>query len=87
MTLEKYHQKEDIKHKYISTLDLKRKITMGDVDRNVYNNFNQLKKQITRGQLVVNDADPYSARFIELVKAGQDDEAIKLLKSVTKMSQ
>jgi len=37
--------------------------------------------------LFANEADPYSARFIELVKAGQDDEAIALLKSVTKMSQ
>jgi hypothetical protein len=67
--------------------DITTDITMGDVDGNVYNNFKQLKKQITKGQLVANEADPYSARFIELVKAGQDDEAIALLKSVTKMSQ
>ncbi|MCM1010331.1 MAG: hypothetical protein NC390_05600 [Fusobacterium sp.] len=58
-------------------------ITMGDVDGNVYNNFKQLKKQITKGQLVPNEADPNSARFIELVKAGDDDAAIALLKQAT----
>ena len=58
-------------------------ITMGDVDGNVYNNFKQLKKQITKGQLVPNEADPNSARFIELIKAGDDDAAIALLKEVS----
>ncbi len=59
-------------------------ITMGDVDGNVYNNFKQLKKQITKGQLVPNEADPNSARFIELVKAGDDEAAIALLRKATK---
>ena len=61
-------------------------VTMGDVDGNVYNNFKQLKKQITKGQLVANDSDPNSAKFIELVKAGNDTEAIKLLRQVTKIT-
>ena len=58
-------------------------VTMGDVDGNVYNNFKQLKKQIKKGQLVANESDPYSQRFIELVKNDQDAEAIQLLKDVT----
>ena len=66
--------------------DITTDITMGDVDGNVYNNFKQLKKQITKGQLVPNEADPNSARFIELVKAGDDDGAIALLKKATAVS-
>jgi len=58
-------------------------VTMGDVDGNVYNNFKQLKKQITQGQLLADSSNPYSQQFIDLIKAGDDDAAIALLKKAT----
>ena len=66
--------------------DITTDVTMGDVDGNAYNNFKQLKKQITKGQLVANDADPNSAKFIQLVKDGKDAEALALLRQATAKS-
>ena len=62
-------------------------VTMGDVEGNVYNKYNDLKKQILRDKLVANPDDPNSQKFIDLVKAGKDDEAIALLREATKASQ
>ncbi len=59
-------------------------VTMGDVEGNVYNNFKQLKKQITKGQLVANSNDMNSQAFINLIKEGKDDEALTLLRKCTK---
>ena len=69
----------------LNTLEgpIKTDITMGDVDGNVYNNFKQLKKQIDKGQLVPNETDPHSAKFIDLIKQGKDEEAISLLREVS----
>lgn len=62
-------------------------VTMGDVEGNVYNKYNDLKKQILKDKLVANPDDPNSQKFIDLVKAGKDDEAIALLREATKASQ
>lgn len=62
-------------------------VTMGDVEGYAYNNFKQLKKQISSNKLKANPEDPNSARFIELIKAGKDDEAKSLLIQATKESE
>ncbi len=59
-------------------------VTMGDVEGNVYNKFKDLKKQIIKDKLVANPEDPNSQTFIDLIKAGKDEEAIALLRQATK---
>jgi adenosine deaminase len=54
-----------------------------DVDGHPYGTFAQLVKDIQRGKLVANEADPNSARFIELVKTGKETDAMALLKQVS----
>lgn len=54
-----------------------------DVDGHPYGTYEQLAKDIRKGKLVANEADPNSARFIELVKAGKDTEAMALLKNAS----
>lgn len=66
-------------------------VTMGDVEGYVYNNFKQLKKQIIPdkngySKLKANPNDKNSAKFIELIKAGKDDEALELLRKATRDS-
>lgn len=58
-------------------------MTRTDVDGHPYGTYEQLAKDIRKGKLVANKADPNSARFIELVKAGKDKEAMALLKQVS----
>lgn len=74
--------------KEVSTLEgkIETDVTMGDVEGYAYNNFKQLKKQINSNKLKANPDDPNSAKFIELVKAGKDDEAKALLIQATKDS-
>jgi hypothetical protein len=57
--------------------------TMGDVEGNVYNDFKQLCKQITKNKIKANPADPNSVKFCELVKEGKLDEAKTLLIDAT----
>lgn len=75
--------------KEVSTLEgkIKTDVTMGDVEGYAYNNFKQLKKQINSNKLKANPEDPNSAQFIELIKAGKDDEAKALLIQATKDSE
>lgn len=75
--------------KEVSTLEgkIKTDVTMGDVEGYAYNNFKQLKKQINSNKLKANPDDPNSAKFIELIKAGKDDEAKALLIQATKESE
>ena len=54
-----------------------------DVDGHPYGTYEQLAKDIHKGKLVANEADPNSAKFIELVKAGKDTEAMALLKQAS----
>ncbi len=63
-------------------------VTMGDVEGYVYNDFKQLKKQILPdkkgySKLKANPEDPNSAKFIELLKSGNDEEALALLRQAT----
>lgn len=60
--------------------------TMGDVEGFAYNNFAGLVKQITKGKLKANPADPNSAKFCKLVNEGKLDEAKALLIEATKNS-
>lgn len=75
--------------KEVSTLEgkIETDVTMGDVEGYAYNNFKQLKKQINSNKLKANPDDPNSAKFIELIKAGKDDEAKALLIQATKDSE
>ena len=54
-----------------------------DVDGHPYGTYEQLAKDIRKGKLVANESDPNSAKFIELVKAGKDEEAQALLRQVS----
>lgn len=71
--------------KELMTLEgpIKTDVTMGDVEGFVYNNFKELKKQILKNKITVNPSDPNSQVFVDLIKAGKDDEALALLKKVT----
>ena len=67
-------------------------VTMGDVDGNPYNNFKQLKKQIIPdktgfSKLKPNPADKNSAKFVELIIAGEDEKALELLRNATRESE
>ncbi len=75
--------------KEVSTLEgkIETDVTMGDVEGYAYNNFKQLKKQISSNKLKANPDDPNSAKFIELIKDGKDDEAKALLIQATKESE
>ena len=75
--------------KEVSTLEgpIETDVTMGDVEGYAYNNFKQLKKQINSGKLKANPEDENSAKFIELIKNGDDDKAKELLIQATKNSQ
>jgi hypothetical protein len=75
--------------KEISTLEGKiiTDVTMGDVEGYAYNNFKQLKKQILSNKLSANPNDDNSAKFIDLIKSGDDESAKALLIQATKSSQ
>ena len=75
--------------KTVSTLEgeIETDVTMGDVEGFAYNKFKQLKKQIVSNKLKANPDDPNSAKFIELIKDGKDDDAKALLVKATKDSE
>ena len=70
----------------ITTLEgtIETDVTMGDVEGNVYNKYKDLKKQIINDKIQANPDDPNSQKFIDLVKAGDEDAAIALLREATK---
>lgn len=72
--------------KVLQTLEgpIETDVTMGDVEGYVYNNFKELKKQITKNKIIANPEDENSKLFVELIKAGKDEEALALLRKVTK---
>jgi hypothetical protein len=58
-------------------------VTMGDVEGNVYNKYKDLEKQILKNKIEANPDDPNSQKFIDLVKAGNKEAAIELLRKAT----
>lgn len=58
--------------------------TMGDVEGYAYNNFAGLVKQISKGKLKANPAEPNSIEFCKLVKEGKLEDAKTLLIEATK---
>jgi len=58
-------------------------VTMGDVEGNVYNKYRDLEKQILNNKIMANPDDPNSQKFIDLVKAGNKDAALDLLREAT----
>ena len=73
--------------KTLNTLEgpIETDVTMGDVEGYVYNNFKELKKQIIKNKIAANPNDPNSQKFVDLIKAGKDEEAIALLRKNTKI--
>ena len=58
-------------------------VTMGDVEGNVYNKYRDLEKQILKNKIQANPDDPNSQTFIDLVKSGDKDAALELLRKAT----